>query len=160
MDNLQRIRDTSISTTIPCPDSQSSYQWTRAALTPSYINRRRMAMENFQRIRETPISTTIPCPDSQPSYESIVSRFAVTIPYTLENWDWRPTSISKYERVRHLSINSVTVCSDNPLCCFVAIISMDERCQVHLHAKSSVEDPMARVRKNIHCRNNSLFLPD
>ena len=63
MDNLQQIRDTFIPTTIPCPDSEPSYQLTRAALTSYIINRRRMAMASLERMREKSIPTSIPCPD-------------------------------------------------------------------------------------------------
>ena len=67
MVNLQRISDKFIPTTIPCLDSEPSYQPTRAALTDYIVNRRGMAMDSLQQMRDKFIPTRIPCPDLQPS---------------------------------------------------------------------------------------------
>jgi len=64
MESLKGIRDKSIPTTIPCPDSKPSHQPARAALTSFIINRRHMAMDSLEVIRDKSIPTTIPCPDS------------------------------------------------------------------------------------------------
>ena len=52
MESLERMRDKSIPTTIPFPDSQPSYQRTRAALTHYIINRKQKAMEILEGIRD------------------------------------------------------------------------------------------------------------
>jgi len=60
MDSLERIRDKSIPTTIPCPDSKPTHPKGRAALTFYIINQRWMAKASLEGIRDNYIPTTIP----------------------------------------------------------------------------------------------------
>ena len=85
--SLEGMRDKSIPTTIPCPDSKPSNQRARAALTVYIIVRRRMAMDSLEGIRDKSIPTTIPCPDSKPSFQW--ARGTLTI-YILnrDRWQW------------------------------------------------------------------------
>ena len=85
MDSLKRIRDKSIPTTIPCPDSLPSYQRTRAALTIYIINRRRMAMDSLQRIKDKTIPTTTGQPwmhDGQIHYNNNALNWYIAISST------------------------------------------------------------------------------
>jgi len=67
--SIKRIRDKSIPTTIPCPDSKPSYKQARAALTVYIIIRRRMAMDSLEGMRDKSIPKTSACPDSNPSHQ-------------------------------------------------------------------------------------------
>ena len=64
IDSLEGMRDKSIPTTIPYPDSEPSYQCTRAALTDYIINRRRMAMDSLEGMRDISIPAISPCPET------------------------------------------------------------------------------------------------
>ena len=64
VDTLEQIRETSIATTMPCPDPHVKHQWYRGSLTSYIFKQRGPERDKFERVRETMVARTNPYLDS------------------------------------------------------------------------------------------------